>query len=116
MCRHLWSLMRRRTRTGSRIRCWSSLGTVMSSPRCVCFVERMYVLMLLTDEAQAVKIDWKDESKNLTKLHPRVADPDGDDDLPAEGGSFFNFFEIADDPFDVSYIYSVQASCVWCGD
>ena len=51
----------------------------------------------------------------MTKLHPRVKD-DEDDDLPSEGGSFFNFFEIADDPFDVSYIYSVRASCVWCGD
>ena len=66
-------------------------------------------------DLQATKIDWKDDSKNLTKLHPRVKD-DEDDDLPSEGGSFFNFFEIADDPFDVSYIYSVQASCVWCGD
>ena len=35
------------------------------------------------------------------KLYPRVAD-DEDDDMPAEGGSFFNFFEIAEDPFDVS--------------
>ena len=30
-----------------------------------------------------------------------LADPDGDDDLPAEGGSFFNFFEVAGDPFGV---------------
>lgn len=50
---------------------------------------------------QATKIDWKDEAKNLTKLHPRVTDED--DDLPSEGGSFFNFFEVAQDPFDVSW-------------
>ncbi|KAI0651556.1 hypothetical protein C8Q79DRAFT_933983 [Trametes meyenii] len=50
-------------------------------------------------QPQTVKIDWKDDSKNLTKLHPRVTDED--DDLPSEGGSFFNFFEVADDPFDV---------------
>ena len=48
---------------------------------------------------QATKIDWKDDSKNLTKLHPLVNDDD--DDLPSEGGSFFNFFEVAQDPFDV---------------
>lgn len=47
-----------------------------------------------------MKIDWKDDSKNLTKLHPRVTDEDGDD-MPSEGGTFFNFFEMADDPFDV---------------
>ena len=54
---------------------------------------------------QATKIDWKDDSKNLTKLHPRVKD-DEDDDLPSEGGSFFNFFEVADDPFEVR-LYSI---------
>lgn len=31
-----------------------------------------------------------------------MAEVDGDDDMPAEAGSFFNFFEIADDPFEVS--------------
>ncbi|OJT04763.1 Nucleosome assembly protein 1-like 4 [Trametes pubescens] len=50
-------------------------------------------------QPQATKIDWKDEAKNLTKLHPRVVDED--DDLPSEGGSFFNFFEVAQDPFDI---------------
>jgi template-activating factor I len=29
-------------------------------------------------------------------------DGDDDDDMPAEAGSFFNFFEVADDPFEVS--------------
>ncbi|CCM01618.1 uncharacterized protein FIBRA_03679 [Fibroporia radiculosa] len=52
---------------------------------------------------QSIKIDWKEDSKNLTKLHPRVMDDDGDD-MPAEGGSFFNFFEHADDPFDVGVL------------
>jgi template-activating factor I len=37
----------------------------------------------------------------LTKLHPRVIDDDADE-LPAESGSFFNFFELESDPFDVS--------------
>lgn len=47
-----------------------------------------------------MKIDWKDESKNLTKLHPSILD-DGDD-IPAEAGSFFNLFEQEKDSFDVS--------------
>ena len=51
--------------------------------------------------AQTFKIDWKDESKNLVKQFPRVADEE-QDDVPAESGSFFNFFEVAEDPFDVS--------------
>lgn len=48
-------------------------------------------------ESQATKINWKDESKNLVKLHPRVMD---DDDV-SEPGSFFNFFEIAKDDFEL---------------
>ena len=35
---------------------------------------------------------------NLTKQHPRVED-DGD---VTDSGSFFNFFESKEDPFDVS--------------
>jgi len=50
---------------------------------------------------QSIKINWKDPAKALTKLYPRVADED-DDDLPAESGSFFNFFEEKSDPFNVS--------------
>jgi template-activating factor I len=50
---------------------------------------------------QAIKINWKEDTKNLTKLFPRVAGEEGDD-LPADPGSFFNYFEHADDPFDVS--------------
>lgn len=30
---------------------------------------------------------------------------DDDDDVPAESGSFFNFFEQKSDPFDVSRVY-----------
>lgn len=52
-----------------------------------------------------MKINWKDDSKNLTKLFPRIKDEADDfDDLPADTGSFFNFFEQADDPFDVIYM------------
>ncbi|KAI0757286.1 hypothetical protein C8Q80DRAFT_1245737 [Daedaleopsis nitida] len=51
-------------------------------------------------EPQATKIDWKDDSKNLTKTHPRVNDEE-DGEMPVEGGSFFNFFEVAQDPFDI---------------
>ncbi|EIN13651.1 hypothetical protein PUNSTDRAFT_94862 [Punctularia strigosozonata HHB-11173 SS5] len=51
-------------------------------------------------KARAYKINWKDDSKNLTKRYPRVTD-DVEDDLPAEPGTFFNFFEIAEDPFDI---------------
>jgi len=49
---------------------------------------------------QAIKIQWKDDGKNLTKLYSRI-EGDEDDDLPAEPGSFFNFFECPDDPFDI---------------
>ncbi|KZT06318.1 uncharacterized protein LAESUDRAFT_726148 [Laetiporus sulphureus 93-53] len=54
-------------------------------------------------EPQAQKIDWKDDSKNLTKLHPQVMDDDGDD-MPSEGGSFFNFFEHEGDPYDIGVL------------
>lgn len=59
-----------------------------------------YVSFLLT---QAIKINWKDAASALTKLHPRVEEEDAEEeDVPAEAGSFFNFFELAPDPFDVS--------------
>lgn len=53
---------------------------------------------------QAFKIDWKDDTKNLTKIYPQVIlDHVGEDDeLPAEPGSLFNYFETANDPYDVS--------------
>ncbi|EMD41636.1 hypothetical protein CERSUDRAFT_110207 [Gelatoporia subvermispora B] len=51
---------------------------------------------------QATKIEWKDDSKNLTKSHPRVhEDPE---DEPAEGGSFFNYFEHPTDPYDIGVL------------
>lgn len=46
-----------------------------------------------------MKINWKDPAKALTKLYPREAGEDEDE--PAEPGSFFNFFEIEADPYDV---------------
>ncbi|KAG1866283.1 hypothetical protein C8R48DRAFT_704579 [Suillus tomentosus] len=53
-------------------------------------------------QPSATPIHWKDPENALTKLHPRVAEVDGDDDdMPAEAGSFFNFFEVADDPFEI---------------
>ncbi|KAJ8517024.1 hypothetical protein ONZ45_g5713 [Pleurotus djamor] len=48
-------------------------------------------------------INWKDASKALTKLYPREKGEE-DDDIPAENGSFFNFFEHEDDPFDVGIV------------
>lgn len=51
---------------------------------------------------QAIKIQWKDDAHNLTKLYPRKKD-DEDDDLPAEGGSFFNFFEQTEDPYEARF-------------
>ncbi|KAJ7042643.1 hypothetical protein C8F04DRAFT_1076616 [Mycena alexandri] len=47
-------------------------------------------------EAQATKIDWKDAEKALTKLYPE-ADGEDDDDISVDSGSFFNFFETAED-------------------
>jgi len=38
------------------------------------------------------KIEWKDETKNLTKLHPRIVNPEDDDEVE-EPGSFFHIFE-----------------------
>ncbi|KAF8527965.1 hypothetical protein BU17DRAFT_73626 [Hysterangium stoloniferum] len=56
---------------------------------------------------QATTIQWKDQGKNLTKLYSRIKG-DEDDDLPAEPGSFFNFFEHADDPFDIGAAISTE--------
>ncbi|KAF7789201.1 hypothetical protein EIP86_000140 [Pleurotus ostreatoroseus] len=54
-------------------------------------------------EAKAFKIDWKDGSKNLVKQYPRANDTEVED-MPSEGGSFFNFFEVAEDPFDLGVL------------
>jgi len=51
---------------------------------------------------QAIKINWKEDSRNLTKLHPQVFDEE--DDLPSEPGSFFNFFEKESDPYDLGIV------------
>jgi template-activating factor I len=48
-----------------------------------------------------MKINWKSDEKNLTKLYPREMDPEDQDDV-AEPGSFFNFFEHENDPMQVS--------------
>jgi len=53
---------------------------------------------------QHMKIDWKSDDKNLTKMYPREIDPDDEDSI-AEPGSFFNFFEQESDPMDVSDIF-----------
>jgi len=51
---------------------------------------------------QAIKISWKSDTKNLTKLYPRIMD---DEDV-SEPGSFFNFFEHDDDPLETGIIIS----------
>jgi len=38
------------------------------------------------------KIDWKDEAKNLTKLYPRIVNPEDPDEVE-DPGSFFHLFE-----------------------
>ncbi|THH17400.1 hypothetical protein EW146_g3391 [Bondarzewia mesenterica] len=53
--------------------------------------------------AQATKINWKDDSKNLTKLYPLVLE-EAEDDIPSDFGSFFNFFEVAPDHGDLGVI------------
>jgi len=55
--------------------------------------------------ASTTKISWKDPENALTKLHPRVIDDEAEpDELPAESGSFFNFFEVESDPFDIGML------------
>jgi len=48
----------------------------------------------------ATKIGWKNPEKALTKLHPREMGEE-EDDMPADGGSFFNFFELESDPMEI---------------
>lgn len=99
----------------------SSRGSATLSRRYVQFVHvtvrRVLPARVLTEPCQTIKIDWKEDSKNLTKLHPRALD-DLEDELPAEPGSFFNFFEAADDPFSVgvTIVEAVAAlTNAWCG-
>ncbi|KAG0695489.1 hypothetical protein DFH29DRAFT_1030328 [Suillus ampliporus] len=42
----------------------------------------------------ATSIHQKDPENALTRLHPRVAEVDGEDDMPTEAGSFFNFLRL----------------------
>jgi hypothetical protein len=56
---------------------------------------------------QATKINWKDDSKNLTKLYPLRVDEDDGETL-ADPGSFFNFFEVERDYNDVSLLRLYQ--------
>ncbi|KAF8905439.1 hypothetical protein CPB84DRAFT_1844850 [Gymnopilus junonius] len=52
-------------------------------------------------EISAIKIDWKDPEKALTKVYPRES---GDDDEISEPGSFFNFFEHGADPSELGVV------------
>ncbi|KAH7333605.1 hypothetical protein B0J17DRAFT_676044 [Rhizoctonia solani] len=49
---------------------------------------------------QAIKINWKDDAHNLTKLSPRVVSPEDPEDVE-ELGSFFNWFEHGPDLGDI---------------
>ncbi|THV06058.1 hypothetical protein K435DRAFT_712070 [Dendrothele bispora CBS 962.96] len=51
-------------------------------------------------KASKITINWKDADKALTKLYPRETGED-DEDEPADSGSFFNFFEHEEDPFEI---------------
>ncbi|KAF8168251.1 hypothetical protein B0H34DRAFT_52839 [Crassisporium funariophilum] len=54
-------------------------------------------------EMSATKINWKEPEKALTKVYPREAGED-EDDMPADPGSFFNFFEHSADPSEVGLL------------
>ena len=54
---------------------------------------------------QSIKINWTDPEKALTKVYPRKAGED-EDEMPADPGSFFNFFEHNSDPMEVSFLSS----------
>ncbi|KAF5384683.1 hypothetical protein D9757_006226 [Collybiopsis confluens] len=48
----------------------------------------------------SMTIEWKDSEKALTKLYPREKGEE-EDDVPAESGSFFNYFLHDDDPYEI---------------
>lgn len=54
-----------------------------------------------------MKIDWRSDDKNLTKLYPREIDPDDESSI-AEPGSFFNFFEQESDPMDIGVTIATE--------
>ncbi|CAE6360517.1 Protein SET OS=Homo sapiens GN=SET PE=1 SV=3 [Rhizoctonia solani AG-1 IB] len=49
---------------------------------------------------QSIKINWKDDAHNLTKLSPRIVSPEDPEDIE-ELGSFFNWFEHGPDFGDI---------------
>ncbi len=49
---------------------------------------------------KTIQINWREPAKALTKLYPRVLDPE-DEDSVEDQGSFFNIFEHADPDADV---------------
>jgi len=54
-------------------------------------------------EVSSTKINWTDPEKALTKLYPRKAGED-EDEIPADPGSFFNYFEYTSDPMEVGVV------------
>jgi template-activating factor I len=53
-----------------------------------------------------MQIQWKEPSKALTKLHPRERDQEEEDII--DFGSFFTFFEVENDPAEVSIFFGVD--------
>ncbi|KAF8624796.1 hypothetical protein AX15_005685 [Amanita polypyramis BW_CC] len=53
----------------------------------------------------AIEINWKDDSKALTKLYPRDVDEDGN---IFEHGSFFNFFVLDDDAMEIGALIGTE--------
>jgi len=51
---------------------------------------------------QPVTINWKEDGKNLAKLHP-MEWPEGEE-YPEEGGSFFNFILKDKDPYEIGLV------------
>lgn len=54
---------------------------------------------------QKVKISWKSDKVNLTKIHPRLLDEDPETFELVEPGSIFNLFETESDPFEVCVFF-----------
>ncbi|KAF5375171.1 hypothetical protein D9758_000049 [Tetrapyrgos nigripes] len=51
-------------------------------------------------KASKITINWKESDKALTKLYPRESG-DEDDEETGDSGSFFNFFEHEEDPYEI---------------
>jgi template-activating factor I len=56
-------------------------------------------------EPSATKINWKEDSKNLTKMYPCKAEDDDPEDI-SDPGSFFNFFEVKQDASEIGLAIS----------